>query len=99
MMGRFAFLVLLVGAATSASPASAQCRLCDTPTTTRDSGSGKDDIQLEIETSLAFDRLIVLGAGQGTAVIRPDGSSSGTGTVADVSPRAMVGTVTVHGEP
>jgi hypothetical protein len=99
MMGRIAFLVLLVGVAASSSPAGAQCRLCDAPTTTRDSDTGKGDIQLEVETSLAFDRLILLGSGQGIAVIRPDGSSSGTGTVADISPRAMVGTVTVHGEP
>jgi hypothetical protein len=43
--------------------------------------------------------LILLGAGEGTAVLRPDGSSSSTGTILDVSPRAIAGTVTVHGEP
>jgi hypothetical protein len=99
MMGRIAFLVLLIAAAVGSTPTEAQCRLCDKPTTERDENDGKDAIQLEVETSLAFDRLVLLGSGQGIAVIRPNGSSSGTGTVADLSPRAMVGTVTVHGEP
>jgi hypothetical protein len=100
MMGRrIAFLVLMIAAAVGSTPAEAQCRLCDKPTTERDKNDGKDAIQLEVETSLAFDRLVLLGSGQGTAVIRPNGSSSGTGTVADVSPRAMVGTATVRGEP
>ena len=31
--------------------------------------------------------------------IRPDGSSGSEGGVADVGPRAMVGTVLVHGQP
>ena len=31
--------------------------------------------------------------------IRPDGSSGAEGGVADVGPRAMVGTVLVHGQP
>jgi hypothetical protein len=80
-------------------PAGAQCRLCDSPTTVRDAEGGKGEVQLEVQTSLNFDRLILVGAGEGTAVLRPDGSSSSTGIIADVSPRAMVGTVTVHGEP
>jgi len=80
-------------------PADAQCRLCDSPTTVREAEGSKGEVQLEVQTSLNFDRLILLGAGEGTAVLRPDGSSSSTGMIADVSPRAMVGTVTVHGEP
>ena len=39
------------------------------------------------------------GDGQGAAVIRPDGSSAAKGALADVSPRAMVGTAMVHGMP
>ena len=92
-------LVLAVGAAAAVTswPADAQCRLCDKPTTAREEAANGGDIQLEIETSLNFDRLILFGEGQGAAVIRPDGSSSVEGTVANVSPRAMVGTVVVHG--
>ena len=56
-------------------------------------------MQVEVETSLSFDRLIVLGSGEGTAVLRPDGSRSALGSVADIGPRAMVGTAVLHGEP
>jgi hypothetical protein len=93
--------VFLLGsaAALSAGAADAQCRLCSTPTTSRDGPEGGDDIRLDIETSLNFDRLIVSGGGHGTAVIRPDGSTSAQGAVSNVSPRAMVGSAVVHGQP
>jgi hypothetical protein len=102
MTGRAAFPCLLPAAAIAiliASPAAAQCRLCSAPSTVREAEDGKGQVRLDVETSLNFDRLILTGAGSGTAVLRPDGSSSSTGTVVDMSPRAMVGTVTVHGEP
>jgi hypothetical protein len=103
MLGRIAHLSLLLAAAVPGicgwAPAIAQCRLCGTPTTARDDETGKGEVRLEVESSLNFDRVILLGQGQGSAVLRPDGSTSSGGTVADISPRAMVGTVTVHGEP
>lgn len=102
-MGGMKFLALafaaLAAAAATPWPANAQCRLCSAPTTARDESSSSDDIRLDIETSLNFDRLIMVGAGQGAAVMRPDGSTTGTGSVANVGPRAMVGTVVVHGQP
>jgi hypothetical protein len=94
-------VLLLAGAAAVAAPAGpagAQCRLCSAPVTAREDPGAKQDIQLEIETSINFDRLILLGEGEGAAVIRPDGSRAAEGTVTDVGPRAMVGTATVHGE-
>src|SRR4029450_12872175 len=98
MTARVAFRKLPIAAALlslgAVQPAGAQCRLCDAPTTVREAEGGKGEVQLEVHTSLNFDQLILLGAGEGTAVLRPDGSSSSTGTIADVSPRAMVGTVT-----
>lgn len=103
MMARIANLALSFAATMLALaapvPASAQCRLCGAPTTERATEDRKGDVRLEIESSLNFDRLILYGAGEGSAVLRPDGSTSSAGTVADVSPRAMVGTVTVRGEP
>lgn len=103
MMARIAILALPFAATILAlaapAPAPAQCRLCDAPTTQRAAEDGKSEVRLEIESSLNFDRLILFGAGEGSAVLRPDGSTSSAGTVADVSPRAMVGTVTVRGEP
>jgi hypothetical protein len=82
-----------------ASPAAAQCRLCSSPTTEAPSEGSSGDVQLQIETTLNFDRLILLGSGMGAATIRPDGSSGAEGSIANIGPRAMVGTVLVHGDP
>jgi hypothetical protein len=80
------------------SPGGAQCRLCDQPTTDRPPESADGDVQLQVESGLNFDRLIISGAGSGAATIRPDGANSAEGAVLEISPRAMVGTVLVHGE-
>ena len=102
-MGNLIRLALVFAAtAVSAVPlarADGQCRLCDTPTTSRDERSDGAPVALEIETSLSFDRLILLGEGEGSAVIRPDGSTSSLGMISSVSPRAMVGSAIVRGEP
>jgi hypothetical protein len=95
-----AFSLAALGAASLAgAPAAAQCRLCATPTTTLDKKDDEKAVELQIESSLSFDRLILSGSGQGTAVIRPDGSSSAAGAIAGISARALVGSATVHGEP
>lgn len=92
-------LALGVGMSTvPGSPAAAQCRLCDTPTTSRDERSAHGPVSLEIETSLDFDRLILLGAGEGSATLLPDGSRSVSGVVGAISGRAMVGSAVVRGE-
>lgn len=102
-MGNFIRLALITAACVlSAVPlerAEAQCRLCDVPTTSRDERGDGAPIALEIETSLSFDRLVLLGEGDGSAVIRPDGSTSSLGTIGAVGPRAMVGSAVVRGEP
>lgn len=97
---KFLGQILTAAAAVAASPwpADAQCRLCGTPTTTRDDQAQNGDVRIEIESALNFDRLIIYGENNGAAVIRPDGSSSIEGAVAGISARAMVGTVVVHGE-
>ena len=91
--------VALAAAAVGAAPASGQCRLCATPTTALSQSSGDQGIDLRIETSIDFGRLMLAGPGQGAAVIRPDGSNAAEGALAGVSPRAMVGSASVHGEP
>jgi hypothetical protein len=100
-MGGFRILALwlavVAAAAAGLSPARGQCRLCEKPTTTLSQSVDGDGIELEIETSLDFGRLVLAGEGQGAAVIRPDGSNSAEGALAGVSPRAMVGTAVVHG--
>ena len=92
-------LAVLTAAAATSWPAIAQCRLCKTPVTERSAESQKDSIQLEVETSLSFDRLVLLGEGDGSALIRPDGSRSAQGAVSNIGPRANVGTVVVRGKP
>jgi hypothetical protein len=103
MSGSKLFAAMLLAAAVltvaDAQPARAQCRLCDQPTTDRSETTASDDVQLQIETNLNFDRLILTGPGNGAATIRPDGSNGAEGSVAQVGPRAMVGTVLVHGQP
>lgn len=93
-------LILAAGLAAMAleCPALAQCRLCESPTTSRDDPAQSSDVRIEIQSALNFDRLIMYGTGQGAAVIRPDGSTLAEGSVTGVGPRAMVGTAVVHGE-
>jgi hypothetical protein len=97
---RLVLVLVAIGSAVALPvPAAAQCRLCDKPATSRDEQADGQDIRLEIETSINFDRLIFDGSGTGTALIRPDGSTSAQGGVSDISPRAMVGSAVVHGQP
>ena len=91
-------LIVAVTASVVAPPALAQCRLCEQPTTALPTDGPDGDVQLQIETKLDFDRLILSGAGAGAATIRPDGTQLAEGGVIDLGPRAMVGTVLVHGE-
>jgi hypothetical protein len=91
-------LIVAVTASVGALPALAQCRLCEQPTTALPTDGPDGDVQLQIETKLDFDRLILSGAGAGAATIRPDGTQLAEGGVIDLGPRAMVGTVLVHGE-
>jgi hypothetical protein len=91
---------LLVAAAAAPSSLQAQCRLCDKPETTLSPGAASgDDIQIDVETNINFDRLILARGGDGTAVIRPDGSRTATGSLSEVGARAMVATVVVRGQP
>ena len=56
-------------------------------------------MDLQIESRLDFDALVLLGSGGGTATLRPDGTRTSTGTIVDVNGRAMVGRASVRGEP
>ena len=102
-MGGFRTLALVLAvfaaAAAGISPVRGQCRLCEKPTTALSQSVSGDGIDLEVQTSLDFGRLILAGHGQGAAVIRPDGSKAAEGALAALSARAMVGTAVVHGIP
>ena len=92
-------IALLPGALLVAGTASAQCRLCDIPTTTPDAERESVPIRLDIQARLDFDQLILRDASNGTARLSPDGSSSSSGSIETMSGRAMVGSVIVTGEP
>ena len=94
---RFALAVACF-ASPAYGPALAQCRLCATPTTSPEQKDGKP-VDLQIQTSINFDRLILTGSGEGAVVISPDGSGAALGAVDQLSPRAMPGTATIEGEP
>ncbi len=105
MMGRRAFVacLALIGAMGLAAPAlpqdvQAPCRLCDTSSTSIDDKPAAP-ISLDVEASLDFDQLILAGTGSGTAELGPDGTRLVTGAVTALSARAMVGEVTIRGEP
>jgi hypothetical protein len=95
------FMIPVIAALAAAMPlaAQAQCRLCSTPSTTHVEGATAEDVTLQIDTTLNFDRLILATQGPGDATLRPDGSGSATGSISNLSPRARVATVIVHGAP
>lgn len=101
---RFALIALAAFAATGLSgPAVSQetaapCRLCE-PGAADLPQKPKVPVSLDIEASLDFDKLILAGAGQGSAEIGPDGSRRVTGSITAIGARAMVGEVTIRGEP
>jgi hypothetical protein len=101
-MGRTALLLTMVAMAAAGTlvPAAgqAQCRLCDKPSIGAERPL-REKIRLEVETSLDFDRLILLGSGEGTASLMPDGSRAVSGMIRAISGRAMVGSAVVRGDP
>jgi hypothetical protein len=97
-MAALKHLALLVAGLAGSAPVHAQCRLCDQPPAATPTQIQSGDLELQIETSLNFDRLVLSGNGQGGAVIRPTGANGAEGAVMEIGPRATVGTVSVHGQ-
>ena len=93
------FPLIALSALASASPGIGQCRLCTKPTTALEDPVERGRVSVDIETNLSFDRLVLFGTGEGSATIRPDGSRSAEGSIANIGPRAMIGTAVLHGEP
>jgi hypothetical protein len=85
-------------AVAAAEPARAQCRLCATPSTTASALNEKARITLAVDASLDFDRLVLLGGGDGSATLMPNGDRRADGSIAAMSGRAMVGSVVIRGE-
>lgn len=101
-MARTALLMVGMAAAallTAIPDARAQCRLCEIPTTAPKAEGANGPIDLEIEASLDFDRLVIMDGGEGSVTLRPDGTKQVSGSVQTMSGRAMVGEAHVRGEP
>lgn len=64
-----------------------------------DGAAPAEPVRLEVEASLNFDRLVLAGAGEGTAELAPDGSRIVSGSVTAISARAVLGEVVIRGEP
>lgn len=104
MTGRdFALLTLMAllgGALAMPAAAPAQCRLCATPTTEVSEDVAGQAVRIEVQARLDFDQVIITdSAGNGTARLLPDGSTSTSGSIGALGGRAMVGSVMVRGEP
>ena len=103
MWGRIAWVAsgIVVAGMLAGAPhsARAQCRLCSKPTTALQQRDSDASIQLSVQATLDFDRLVQLGAGNGTVTLSANGDRSVSGTITAISGRAMVGAISVHGEP
>ncbi len=87
-----------LGAPAPAQQLEAPCLLCRPAEGEADS-KPTQPMQLDVEARLDFDQLILAGGGIGSAELRPDGSRSVSGSVSAISARAMVGEVSIRGEP
>ena len=102
MMARVVLVApaLLAAAFLLAVPAArAECRLCETPPEATPSDAPSSPVRLEVEAGIDFDRLVLLGRGDGSATLSPDGTAHVSGTDEAISGRAMVGKARVRGEP
>jgi hypothetical protein len=91
--------VAIVTAGISPAPTAAQCGFCGITPGDSVSSAESAPIELQLETTLDFDRIIVDGNGGGAVRLLPDGSSDFSGSVQSVSGRARIGRVVIHGEP
>lgn len=96
-------MVLAVWGAVSALPAgdarAAQCRLCSAEESPGTAEAEAGSMAIEVQTSLDFDRLVLIGPSGGTARLGADGSRITSGAIGQFSGRAMAGSVVIRGEP
>src|SRR5918993_958659 len=102
-MGRKLALFAAIALSCATAPATPQeiaapCRLCRPDQSDRDEPPPQP-VQLEVQTRLDFDQLILVGTGEGSAELLPNGNRVPRGSVKAISARATLGEVTVRGEP
>ena len=77
----------------------AQCRLCGPQSDLTAPEANAKPMQLEVETSLDFDQVVLIGGGGGVARLAADGSRTTSGGLQPMSSRAMLGEIVIRGEP
>ena len=97
------FVLALLGASALAAPAlpqdvTAPCSLC-APAPSMADEKPAAPVKLDVEVNLDFDRLVLIGNGDGQAELGPDGARNVSGSIGAISARAMVGEVVIRGEP
>lgn len=98
MISVAACVALAAAAPALSQDVGAPCRLCG-GVSGAEQAKPATPIGLAVETSLDFDRLILAGAGEGSAEIGPDGARAVSGSIGSIGARAIVGHVTIRGEP
>ena len=92
------FVALGLPAPAVTQDVTAPCSLC-APKAEETADKPANPVKLDVEVNLDFDRLILAGAGDGSAELGPDGARNVTGSITAISARAMVGEVVIRGEP
>ncbi len=93
-------LALAASALIGAGVATAQCADCAiTPGDPVGPSTQERPLEIEFESTLNFDRLLLNGNGPGTARIDPDGGRDVAGSVESIGGRALVGRMILTGEP
>ena len=98
LVGLAAMTAMGLAVPCAAQDVTAPCQLC-TATNKPTEDAPKIPLSVQVDTSLVFDRLIIAGAGNGSAEIWPDGTGRTSGSITSMGARTMVGEVTVRGEP
>ncbi|QIK96980.1 DUF4402 domain-containing protein [Sphingomonas sp. HDW15A] len=92
-------LTVLAAAIAHVRPASAQCRLCETPSVASQESSDEESLDISVDTDLDFDRLLLASTGEGSARLTPDGTRLASGSIASIGGRAVVARIVVSGRP
>lgn len=92
-----AFLMAPLGISPGA--AAGDCVLCGITPGDNAASDVVAPLEIEVETTLDFDRVIVGDNGAGAVRLLPDGSADASGAAESIGGRAKLGRIIIHGEP